>query len=75
MRLIPDRRLTPEEREMLAVDYGMREGELTLHCLGPLVLYALRELGVNPHHVGAEHRAQQIEVAHREALARGIRWS
>ncbi|ATJ84519.1 WYL domain-containing protein [Halomonas beimenensis] len=72
--LIPDRRLPPEEREMLARDYGMRDGELTLHCRGPLVLYALRELGVNPHHVEAEPRAQQIEIANREALTPWIRW-
>ncbi|WP_205742498.1 hypothetical protein [Halomonas borealis] len=73
--LIPDRRLPPEEREMLVVDYGMCDGELRLYCRGPLVLYALRELGVNPHHGEAEPRAQQIEVANREALAEWIRWS
>lgn len=75
VRLIPDRRLPAEEREMLAVDYGMQDGELALHCRGPLVLYALRELGVNPHHVEAEPRAQQIEVANREALAEWILWA
>ncbi|MBB3230782.1 WYL domain-containing protein [Halomonas stenophila] len=75
VRLIPDRRLPPEEREMLAVDYGMHDGELTLHCRGPLVLYALHELGVNPHHVEAEPRAQQIEIANRQALAEWISWA
>lgn len=74
VRLIPDRRLPPEERAMLARDYGMHDDELTLHCRGPLVLYALRELGINPHHVEAEPRAQQIEIANREALAPWIRW-
>lgn len=52
-----------------------RACELALHCRGPLVLYALRELGVNPHHVEAEPRAQQIEVANREALAEWILWA
>ncbi|RAH36342.1 WYL domain-containing protein [Halomonas sp. SL1] len=74
VRLIPDRRLPQEERDMLAVDYGMRDGELTLHCRGPLVLYALRKLGVNPHHMDGEPRAQQIDIANREALAKWIRW-
>ncbi|MCK2185201.1 WYL domain-containing protein [Halomonas getboli] len=73
--LIPDRRLPQEERDLLAVDYGMRDGELTLHCRGPLVLYALRELGVNPHHVEGEPRAQQIDIANREALAEWIHWA
>ncbi|WP_410280575.1 WYL domain-containing protein, partial [Halomonas campaniensis] len=49
VRLIPDRRLPFPERALIAADYGMDEGELTLSCRGPLVLYALRELGVNPH--------------------------
>ncbi|MFG6178669.1 WYL domain-containing protein [Halomonas sp. THAF12] len=75
VRLIPDRRLPPEEREMLAVDYGMRDGELRLHCRGPLVLYALRELGINPHHVETEPRAQQIEIANFPALAEWIQWA
>lgn len=74
VRLIPDRRLTPQEREMLMVDYAMTEGELVLHCRGPLVLYALRQLGVNPHHAETEPRAQQIEIANRAELERWIRW-
>ena len=74
VRLIPDRRLTPQEREMLMVDYAMAGGELVLHCRGPLVLYALRQLGVNPHHAETEPRAQQIEIANRVELDRWIRW-
>ena len=74
VRLIPDRRLPDAERELLAMDYGMTDGELLLHCRGPLVLYALRELGVNPHHSEPDPRAQQIEIADREALASWIRW-
>lgn len=74
VRLIPDRRLTQEEREMLMADYGMDDGELWVSCRGPLVLYALRQLGVNPHHAEAEPRAQQIEIANRAELDRWIRW-
>ncbi|MDI5933526.1 WYL domain-containing protein [Halomonas kalidii] len=74
VRLIPDRRLPDAARELLAMDYGMTEGELLLYCRGPLVLYALRELGVNPHHSEPDPRAQQIEIANREALASWIRW-
>lgn len=75
VRLIPDRRLPPQERNLIAADYGMEDGELTLACRGPLVLYALRELGVNPHHVETEPRAQQVEIANAQALAPWIHWS
>lgn len=59
---------------MLMVDYAMTEGELVLHCRGPLVLYALRQLGVNLHHAETEPRAQQIEIANRVELDRWICW-
>ncbi|MDN3554298.1 WYL domain-containing protein [Halomonas almeriensis] len=75
VRLIPDRRLPEAERELLAMDYGMPDGELELHCRGPLARYALRELGVNPHHAEANPRAQQIEIANRDSLASWILWS
>ena len=75
VRLIPDRRLPPRERALIAADYGMEDGELALSCRGPLVLYALRELGVNPHHVETEPRAQQVEIANRQALAEWINWA
>jgi len=74
VRLIPDRRLPPRERALIAADFGMDDGELTLSCRGPLVLYALRELGVNPHHVETEPRAQQVEIANRQALTAWINW-
>lgn len=45
-----------------------------LTCRGPLVLYALRQLGVNPNHAEADPRAQQIEIANRAELQRWIRW-
>ncbi|WP_275288144.1 WYL domain-containing protein [Halomonas elongata] len=75
VRLIPDRRLPQAERDLLALDYGMQDGELELHCRGPLARYALRELGINPHHAEANPRAQQIEIANRESLASWILWS
>ncbi len=75
VRLIPDRRLPAGERELIAADYGMEEEELVLSCRGPLVLYALRELGVNPHHVETEPRAQQVEIANRQTLAEWVNWA
>ncbi|RDB44350.1 WYL domain-containing protein [Halomonas sp. DQ26W] len=75
VKLIPDQRLPQAERELVARDYRMEHGELLLRCRGPLVLYALRELGVNPNHSEVDPRAQQIEIANREALAEWIRWT
>lgn len=74
VRLIPDRRLPEVERSLIAHDYAMANGELVLTCRGPLVLYALRELGLNPQHSEVNPRAQQVEIANREELTRWIRW-
>ncbi|MFQ3789994.1 WYL domain-containing protein [Halomonas sp. A29] len=74
VRLIPDRRLPEVERTLIARDYGMDKGELSLTCRGPLVLYALREMGLNPQHSEVNPRAQQVEIANREVLTRWIRW-
>ena len=74
VRLIPDRRLSAPERRMLEMDFSMQHGELTLHCRGPLVRYALRQLGVNPYHVEADPRAQQLEIANRHTLQQWIDW-
>lgn len=74
VQLIPDRRLPTKERALIAADYGMEGDALVLSCRGPLVLYALRELGVNPHHVETEPRAQQVEIANRQAIAKWINW-
>ncbi|WP_445156616.1 WYL domain-containing protein [Halomonas sp. E14] len=74
VRLIPDRRLPEVERSLIGHDYGMKNGELVLTCRGPLVLYALRELGLNPQHSEVNPRAQQVEIANREELTRWIRW-
>ena len=72
--LIPDRRLSLQEQALIAADYEMKDFELTLSCRGPLVLYALRELGVNPYHVETEPRSQQVEIANRQALTEWINW-
>lgn len=74
VRLIADRRLPPKERELVARDYGMADGALTLGVRGPLVLYALRQLGVSPGHLEGDPRAQQIEIANRDALTQWINW-
>lgn len=75
VRLIPDRRLPPQEQALIAADYGMEGHELRLSCRGPLALYALREIGVTPHHVETDPRAQQIEIANRDELAEWIGWA
>lgn len=66
----------PMTERLRAIAYPANgEGELTLWCRGPLVLYALHELGVNPHHVEPAPRAQQVEIANAQALAPWIDWS
>ncbi|WP_148252072.1 WYL domain-containing protein [Aidingimonas lacisalsi] len=74
VRLIPDQRLPEAERRLIEADYGMKNGSLVLNCRGPLILYALLELGVNPKHSEPEPRAQQIEIANRTELNQWIHW-
>lgn len=73
--LIADRRLSPQERQLVARDYGMHDGALRLNVRGPLVLYALRQLGINPGHLEGDPRAQQIEIANRDVLKKWIDWN
>ncbi|GHC37646.1 WYL domain-containing protein [Aidingimonas halophila] len=72
--LIPDQRLPEAERRLIEADYGMEAGRLVLNCRGPLVLYALLTIGVNPNHSEPEPRAQQIEIANRAELSEWIHW-
>ncbi|SDM91399.1 Predicted DNA-binding transcriptional regulator YafY, contains an HTH and WYL domains [Franzmannia pantelleriensis] len=74
VKLIPDQRLPEPERQLIALDYAMKAGTLELSCRGPLVLYALRELGVNPNHTETDPRAQQIQIANAAELKHWIRW-
>ncbi len=68
LRITADPRLTPEQREVIEVDYGMDQGVLQISTRGKLVPYALRLLHIDPNSVLADPMAQQIVVANRADL-------
>ena len=63
IRVTPDPRLSPGQREVVATDYGMRGGQLVLATRGCLVHYALQRLQLDPGHRRSDPIAQQLVVA------------
>lgn len=68
LRLVPDPRLSPEQREVIEVDYGMEDGALSVTTRGKLVPYALKLLHVDLSEPLADATAQQIVIENREEL-------
>ena len=68
LRITADPRLTPQQREVIEVDYGMDQGVLQISTRGKLVPYALRLLHIDPNAVLADPMAQQVVVENRADL-------
>jgi len=68
IRVIPDPRLTKEQREVVQVDYGMENGALEVGTRGKLVPYALKLLHVDLKEQLDDPMAQQIIVENRGEL-------
>ena len=64
----PDPRLSPEQREIIEMDYGMRDGELRIPTRAALVNYTLQAFNIDPHKYDVEAEAQQIIVQNRSEL-------
>ena len=62
IKIKPDLRLTKEQQAIIATDYGMTRGQLTVEVRGSLVPYALKLLQVDPNKVEAKAEAQQIVI-------------
>ena len=72
IRIVPDPRLAPAQREVVEADYGMVDGVLAVTTRGKLVPYALKLLHIDPAETLQEPTAQQIMVENREELARWL---
>ena len=68
IRLVPDHRLSAEQRSVVARDYGMTRNTLSVTTRGALVQYALQALRVDTSIVQLKPEAQQIVVANLEDL-------
>ncbi|MCR9104902.1 MAG: WYL domain-containing protein [Gammaproteobacteria bacterium] len=68
VRITPDPRLNPAQREVVEVDYGMINGALEIPTRGKLVPYVLKLLHVDPREPAGDATAQQIVVHNRDEL-------
>lgn len=68
VRLVPDSRLSQNQQEIIAIDYGMRDGQLLIETRGALVQYVLQRYHIDPTKVHTKATAQQIVVANLDAL-------
>jgi predicted DNA-binding transcriptional regulator YafY len=67
--ITPDPRLTPAQREVIEVDFGMTEGELRLQTRAILASYLLKLLQLDPGTRNDNPLAQQIVLANYDDIA------
>jgi hypothetical protein len=63
IKLAPDPRLSDEQQEVIAVDYGMENGELTVRVRARLVNYLMQLLNINAGAPLDDPKAQQVVIA------------
>ncbi|HEN8703990.1 TPA: WYL domain-containing protein [Pseudomonas putida] len=68
----PDPRLKPEQKAIIAQDYGMQREQLLIPSRGALVQYVLQRYQIDPNKIQAKAAAQQIVVANLEDLQQWI---
>jgi predicted DNA-binding transcriptional regulator YafY len=68
----PDPRLKPEQKAIVAQDYGMQREQLIIPSRGALVQYVLQRYQIDPNKIQAKAAAQQIVVANLEDLQQWI---
>lgn len=68
IELAPDSRLSRGQQEVVAADYGMLDGVLTLETRGTLVNYLLQLYQLDSNDENSNPLAQQIVIRNREAL-------
>lgn len=64
----PDQRLNAEQKSIIEIDYGMRDGQLIVPSRGALVQYVLQRFQIDASKVEPKASAQQIVVANLQAL-------
>lgn len=68
LRIVPDPRLSADQKGVIALDYGMENGALEITTRGKLVHYALKQLQIDLREPADDPAVQQIIVENREAL-------
>lgn len=68
MILAPDPRLSQAQKEVLAHDYAMENGQLTIRSRAALADYLLKELQVNTKYLDGTPEAQQLILVNRNDI-------
>ena len=69
LEITPDHRLTPDQQEVIAHDYGMTNGQLKLTVRAKLAPYLLQLLNLNVGKQLEDARAQQIVLANYDEIS------
>ncbi len=67
--LQPNPKLSGAHQRVVALDYGMKNGEVTLSCRQALLFYVLRQLGLHTDS-GVRPEAQQVVLKNRRKVER-----
>lgn len=68
LELMPDPRLNAAQQEVIATDFGMTDGRLSINVRARLVPYLLQLLNINAGEPLADPKAQQVLIANRDAI-------
>jgi predicted DNA-binding transcriptional regulator YafY len=66
--LTPDQRLSLEQQEIVANDYGMSDNRLLIQVRGALVQYLLQMMRIDMNVIAADPRAQQVVIQNMDAV-------
>ncbi|MFM2485670.1 helix-turn-helix transcriptional regulator [Celerinatantimonas yamalensis] len=68
LQFSPDSRLSTTHQQLLAHEYGMTDGVLTLRVRAPLANYQLKAMSIHPHIVAADPHAQQLVLVNKRDI-------
>ena len=69
LTIVPNPALTPEHQKVIEIDYGMKDGGVTIVCRQALLFYTLKRLGLNTKTAGAPEE-HQIVLKNRDEIER-----
>jgi len=74
IQIIPDTRLTPDQRKVIAHDYGMKNNSLKITTRGSLVMYVLQTLNIDSNKLEMNPLAQQLMIKNQSEIMKWLNW-
>lgn len=63
IKIVPDTRLSPAQRKIIAMDYAMSRNALMIETRAALAHYVLQQFNLDPQKIEAKPEAQQLMIA------------